>query len=223
LQVWTLSGMHRPHRIPLWLKIAVTLVAAMVLPIYWHRLGPTNYLWLSDMALILIVPALWLEQRLLISMLNVMVLPLELGWNLGFLWGLFTDDSLFGLASYMFDPDEALLIRILSGSFHIALPVALLTGVIRLGYDPRALLRQIPLTWLILLATWALTGPQANINFIYGLGHGAPWTPLPQPLHVLGLMVLIPLLGHLPTHLVLTRCCSQGRAARAAGEPSPPG
>jgi len=55
--------------IPLWLKIAYTLFVCLIVPIYWRRYGPANFLWFSNIALLATVPALWLESALLASMM----------------------------------------------------------------------------------------------------------------------------------------------------------
>ncbi len=195
----------RERRIPLWAKVSYTLLVVAVVPSYGVLLGPANFLWLSDVALIGMLAALWLEQRLVASMMAVAVLPLEIAWNVDAFAGLLAGDAPFGIAGYMFDPEERLAIRILSGSFHVALPIVLIGTVARLRYDTRALRYQTPLTWTILIASRWLAGPAANVNFThgFGLGSGDPWTPLPGALHLALLMLGIPLAVHLPTHLVL--------------------
>jgi len=88
--------------------------------------------------------------------------------------------------------------------FHIVLPVVLIWLVWRLGYDRRALLWQMVLGWLVLVLTYFLTKPQANINWVYGWG-GQPQQRVP-PLVYLGIMmVAFPVLIYLPTHWVLLR------------------
>jgi hypothetical protein len=47
--------------IPLWLKIAYTAFVVVVIPIYWASWTPANFLWFCDVALLLTLPALWLE------------------------------------------------------------------------------------------------------------------------------------------------------------------
>src|SRR5439155_13094194 len=72
--------------------------------------------------------------------------------------------------------------------FHIVLPVVLIWLVWRLGYDRRALLWQMVLGWLVLVLTYFLTKPQANINWVYGWG-GQPQQRVP-PLVYLGIMMV---------------------------------
>ena len=70
----------RPGRIPLWIKIVYCLYLCVLVPVYWREYGPTNFLWASDIALFVIFAALWLENRLLNSMMLIGVLPFELAW-----------------------------------------------------------------------------------------------------------------------------------------------
>ena len=53
--------------IPIGLKIFYTFFVCVLVPIYWRQYGPANFLWFSDIALLVMVPALWLENSLLVS------------------------------------------------------------------------------------------------------------------------------------------------------------
>lgn len=193
-----------PQRlVPLWIKVAYTLLVLIVIPSYWFLLGPTNYLWLSDIALMLLVPAVWLESRLLTSMMAVAVLLLELSWNVDLLLQLLLGVPFTGLAAYMLDPQESVIMRTLSGSFHVVLPLMLLYLIAQIGYGRRAMLFQVPFTWLVLLLSYVISTPEANINFVHGFGHANISSPLPQPWHLLAMMLGIPLVSHLPAHLLL--------------------
>src|SRR5918993_3831394 len=72
-------------QIPLWLKVSFTLFVFLLVPVYWKQYGPGNFLWFSDIALLLTVPALWLESSLLASMILISIGLLELLWILDFL------------------------------------------------------------------------------------------------------------------------------------------
>ena len=186
-------------RIPLWIKIAYSLYLCVQVPVYWQAYGPTNFLWASDIALYLVFLAVWLENRLLNSMMAIGVLPFELAWIVDFLAG----SRLLGMAGYMFDAELSLFLRALS-LYHLVVPAVMIFLLCRLGYDRRALLAQTLLVWLVLPATYLLTDPADNINLAFGLGR-QPQTLLP-PLLYLGLeMILVPLVICLPTHLVLQR------------------
>jgi len=190
-------------KIALSLKLTYSIFVAWVIPIYWKQYGPANYLWFSDVALILLVPALWLESKLFFSALAVSVVLLELLWNVDFFVRLLTRSQLVGLSDYMFDSTISRSIRALS-LFHVFLPAILIWYVYRLGYDSRAFLVQTFSAWVVLLLSFFLTKPKDNINWVYGFGK-KPQTRLPKVIHLLLLMLGLPVLVYLPSHLVLKR------------------
>ncbi len=189
--------------IPVGLKIIYTLYVCMLVPIYWRQYGPPNFLWFSDIALLALVPALWLENALLVSMMAISVVFFEVLWNLDFFFRLSTGKSLIGLSAYMFDPKIPLFIRGLS-CFHIILPLLLLWTLHRLGYDWRAFLWQTLVALVVLPLSYLVSNPQENVNWVYGFGQN-PQKILPAPLFVILLMLLFPLVVYLPTHLLFAR------------------
>jgi len=186
--------------IPPGLKIVYTLFVCALVLIYWRQYGPTNFLWFSDIALLALVPALWLENALLVSMLAISVVFFEALWNIDFFFRLATGKSLIGLSAYMFDPKIPLFIRALS-CFHIVLPVLLLWGLHRLGYDRRAFLWQTIVALVVLPLSYLLSNPDENVNCVYGFGQN-PQKIMPAPLFVILLMLLFPLVIYLPTHFL---------------------
>jgi hypothetical protein len=187
--------------IPLWLKLGYTAMALLVLVPYWFRYGPRNYLWFSDVALILLVPALWLESAWLASTVAVGMLALELFWNLSFAGRLLGPRWSTGLTDYMFEGARPLWLRGLS-LFHIVVPAVTLYLLLRLGYDPRALPTMLLLGWPVLLASYRFADPRENLNWVLGLGT-RPQTRI-APRHFLLLMLAgYPLLVWLPSHLLL--------------------
>jgi hypothetical protein len=189
--------------IPLVLKVVYTLFVCALVPIYWRQYGPANFLWFSDIALLALVPALWMENALLVSMMAVSIVFFEALWNCDFFFRLATGKSLIGLSAYMFDPKIPLFIRGLS-CFHIVLPLLVLWMLHRLGYDHRALIWQTIVAMVVLPLSYLVSNPQENVNWVYGFGEN-PQKVLPAPLFVLVLMLLFPLVVYLPTHLVFTR------------------
>ena len=189
--------------IPISLKISYTLFVCLLVPIYWRQYGLVNFLWFSDIALLLLVPALWLESPLLISMMALAVVLPELAWNVDYFFRLATGVSLIGLTSYMFDATIPPFIRGLS-LFHVALPVILIWMLSLLGYDGRALLWQTLVAAAVLPLSYFLSNPRENVNWVYGLGE-KPQAKVPAPLFVLFLMLLFPVGVYLPTHLLLDR------------------
>jgi hypothetical protein len=79
--------------IPLGLKVVYTISVCALVPIYWRQYGPANFLWFSDIALLALVPALWLENALLASMMAVSVVFFEALWNIDFFFRLATGKS----------------------------------------------------------------------------------------------------------------------------------
>jgi hypothetical protein len=184
---------------PLWLKIAFTLFTALLVAVYWVKYGAANFLWFSDIAVMLTVPALWLESSLLASMTAVSVTLLEVAWNTDFFGKLITGRYLLGLSKYMFDASIPLSVRALS-LFHIALPPLVLWMVYRLGYNERALTVQIILAWIVLLVSYWFTEPSENINWVRGFGD-KPQTSIPAPVYLCLQMIFLALFIYLPTHL----------------------
>lgn len=189
------------NEIALWIKLAYAAFLCVLVPVYWRKYGPENFLWFSDLALIGTALALWREDALLASMMAVGALLPELGWNLAFFARLLLGARIIGIADYMFDPKLPVYLRGLS-LFHVAVPPLLLWLVDRLGYDPRALAGQTLLAWLILPATWLLTDPGKNINWVFGPGPRGRGRVATLP-WLVAAMLLFPLCAFLPAHLAL--------------------
>ena len=66
-------------------KVVVTAFLAVLVPVYLHTYGPSNFLWFCDAALILTVAGMWLESSLLISMCSVGILLPQCLWLVAFL------------------------------------------------------------------------------------------------------------------------------------------
>jgi hypothetical protein len=187
--------------IPLWLKVAYTLMVATIVPVYFVHYGALNFLWFSDIALIVTGIALWDENRLLASMMAVAVLLPEALWNISFFARLLGGVRVSGLADYMFDGAIPLWIRGLS-LFHIPMPLALLWMLHTLGYDPRALPAQTALAWVVFPVTYVLSDPKDNINWVFGPGP-RPQRRLPPRVYLALLLIVFPLIVYVPTHVLL--------------------
>src|ERR1017187_4802667 len=103
----------RQNNIPLAAKMVVTVFLAVLIPVYLHTYGPTNFLWFCDTALLLTVAGMWLESSLLISMCAVGILLPQGLWLADFCSNLL-GFHLLGLTSYMFDRQLPLFTRGLS-------------------------------------------------------------------------------------------------------------
>ena len=187
--------------IPLWIKITYTLFAVVTIAVYAVKYPLGNFLWFSDIALVLAVPALWFESSLLASMMGIAILLPEVFWNVSFFGRLLTGKRLAGLTDYMFDAQKARYLRALS-LFHIFLPVLLLWMIARLGYSAKALIAQTVLAWIVLPLTYAITGPEENINGVFG-PRSVRRNPQSAILYLGLLMIALPVLVYFPTHLLL--------------------
>lgn len=194
----------RAGRVPLSIKLSYTLFLCVLVPLYWQAYGPANFLWGSDIALFFICAALWSERPLSNSMMAVGLLPFEFAWSIDFLSGA----QLTGATRYIFDPERPLYLRGLS-LFHIMLPVVMIYLLRRLGYDRRALPAQTLLIWIVLPATYLITDPADNVNFVFGPTH-EPQTWLHPRLYLALEMILLPVVICLPMHLLLRRLFGRG-------------
>ncbi|HEX6997169.1 MAG TPA: membrane-associated protein [Gammaproteobacteria bacterium] len=186
------------------LRALFTALVAVVVPVYLVKHGPSNFLWFSDIGLLGVFAALWLESPLLGSMMALSMLVPETIWVVSFVTGaLFRGRGVGTLASYMFDASLPLYLRCLS-LFHLALPPAAVWLVYRYGYDERALLAQTLVAWVVLPLTLWLAPPEKNVNWVRGFGH-PPRRRLSLAGHFALMMLLYPLLIYLPTHLLLVR------------------
>lgn len=140
----------------------------VLLPVSVHQYGWLNLLWLSNLALVAGLAALWLEGPRIASMIAVAVLIPELGWIVGYISGLLRGgDPWLGVTAYMFNPDIPIGVRALA-LYHVVLPWLILWMVWRLGYDRGAFRQWLPLGWALLLLSWLLTGSERNLNWTWG-------------------------------------------------------
>ena len=199
-----------PLRIPRWLKWSYTAFVAALVPVYVRQYGWRNFLWFSDVALLVSVPALWLEQPRLVSMQAVGITVPEAGWSADVAFQALAGRHLIGLADYMFDAKIPRPIRALS-LFHLWLPPLLLWATARLGYDRRALRDQTRLAWALLLATYLLTEPAENVNWVFG-PDGSPQHAIDRRIYLLLMMAVYPVAFHLPAHVLFDHLFPPPRA-----------
>jgi hypothetical protein len=187
--------------IPLWFKLAYTVFVLYVMAVWWRNYGWKNFLWFSDIAFIGAVPAMWLEDATLASVLAVAVLLPELLWNVDYALRLVLRRSITGLTDYMFEPERPLLLRGLS-LFHVPLPLVLLWMIAAYGYDATAgLPGAVVLAAVVLPWSRLVSAPEKNINWTYGLG--AKRVSWPGWLYVFVLFVGFVLLVFVPTDAFL--------------------
>jgi hypothetical protein len=198
-------------RIPLSLKLAFTAYMAVLVPVYLHYYGPTNFLYICDVAMILTLIAIWPENALLISMGCVGISVLQMAWVVDLIVNL-KGISLTGITDYMLIADHSLFLRLLS-LYHAWLPFLLVYLVWKTGYDRRAFWSWTVLFWGLLLVCFFLMPPPmpnpgltpVNINYVWGTSDYAAQAWVPPYVWLAGLMIGLPLLVFAPTHFVLSR------------------
>jgi hypothetical protein len=182
-------------------KIAYTAFVLLVGVIWWRHYSWRNFLWFSDIAFIGAVPALWLESSALASVLAVAVLLPEIFWNVDFVARLLTRRRITGLTDYMFEPERSKLLRGLS-LFHVPLPLVLLWMVREYGYDASVgLVGAVVMAAVVLPWSRAVSTPERNINWTYGLG--ARRSTSSPATYVTLLFVAFVAFVFMPTHVLL--------------------
>lgn len=215
--------------IPLWLKVIYTAFVCVLVPYYWTAYGPTNFLYFCDVALLVTLPALWLENRMLISVQAVAILVPQLLWVVDFICHVLFGTGPVGMTEYMFDADIPLFVRGLS-SFHGWMPFLLVYLVWKLGYDRRAYAIQCAFGVTLLLVCYFFTpappapasDPNAavNINYVFGLSYTEPQHWMAPGLWLALLLVSFPTVFYLPAHLALSRVFGGDHAKKPAQLPA---
>ena len=185
------------------IKYALTIFVIILVPVYTYFYGIENFLWLSDVGLLLTILALWLNSTLLMSMAALGVMVVELAWNVDFFAILLLNINPIGFSNYMFDSSYPLMLRGLS-LFHVVTPPIWLWYLAQRGYNKRALPCFTVLFWFILPTTYFLTQHQANINWVF-LPELQNWQLVSPTMWVVFLFIGFPLLIFAPTHYVFTR------------------
>jgi hypothetical protein len=197
-------------RVPLPLKIAYTAFMAVLVPVYLHYYGPTNFLYFCDISLVLTLIAIWPENALIISMCAIGIVIPQVIWVVDFLVNA-AGFSLTGMTDYMFDSSRSPFLRGLS-LFHGWMPFLLIYLVWKTGYDRRALWPWTFLAWTVFLVCFFLMPPPVpnpglapvNINYVWGMRDTAPQDILPPYLWLASLMIATPLFVFIPAHFILS-------------------
>ena len=209
-------------RIPIWVKCLYTAFCAILVPVYWHDYGPTNFLYFCDTALLMTLVAIWYENALLASAAAVGILLPQSLWVLDFL-GSAVGLPITGMTGYMFDAKLSIFTRGLS-FFHFWLPFVLVWLVQRLGYERRAPLVWTAVAWILLpVCYFLLPMPPApannpsmpvNVNYVFGLSDAAPQHWMAPAAWLTLLLVGLPTFMYYPTHRILARLMPQSALAR---------
>lgn len=218
VQLQTMNPKLRPlsdPRIPLWLKLAFTGFLAVMIPVYLLNYGPSNFLYFCDVALLLTLAGIWLENPLLVSLPAVGILLPQMLWCADFatqLCGL----KFTGMTAYMFDGDRSLFLRGLS-LFHGWLPFLLAYLVLKLGYDRRALAGWTLICIALCFIAFFLLPPAGavladpklprNVDYVFGLDDAKPQALLPPLGYLFAWMGALIGIVFVPTHFVLKKLC----------------
>lgn len=111
----------------------LTLFLTILIPTYWKIYGVQNFLWFSNIGLFLTCIAFWLRSSFLLSAIALIIIPVELVWNVDFFIQLISSQTVFGLSDYMFDRRYSFFLRGLS-FFHCLLPILIMIYIMRWGY-----------------------------------------------------------------------------------------
>lgn len=187
---------------------------AVYLPAYAIAYGFANFLFLCNLSVILSVAGIWACHPVLLSSQAVAMLLVGSAWTLDVVGRVLVGRHLIGGTEYMWDPQWPLFTRLLS-LYHVALPVALVYALRRIGYDGRGYLLQSALA-LVLVSVGRLFGPELNINGAFadpilkrGWGGAASHVAV-----VAGFLILV---AYPLSHVALRYLC------RAPGSSSPGG
>ncbi len=215
--------MRTSTAIPLWLKLTYTAFMAVLIPVYWHHYGPTNFLYFCDVALLLTLAGIWLESPLLISLPAVGILLPQALWCVDYAVQL-CGCEMSGMTAYMFDGRRPLFLRGLS-LFHGWLPFLLVYLVFRLGYDRRALKCWTTSAAGLCLFAYAFLPPAGavlpdpnlprNVNYVFGMNDAQPQAWMNPGLYLVAWIALLSIVVYMPTHFVLKKLCPTPEQAAA--------
>ena len=149
--------------VPLPARLFFTAWMAFWVPVIVVTSGPQNFWWLCNLAQFLLLIAVWTDNRLLISSQAGTVLVVGLVWTIDFIAALVLGGSPFGITSYMFNEELALIQRATS-IYHIWLPIFVLWLVFRMGYERRGFWLQCAIGTLAIVGSAILGEEGRNLN-----------------------------------------------------------
>lgn len=194
--------------LPMWVKVAYTVFFFPWIVEGYFAYGPANLLWLCNICNLLLIYGVWRESRIIFSSQLLAVLLTSAVWTIDVLTWALTGWFPLGFTGYMANPEIPLVARIFS-LYHSVIPILLIFGVRRLGYDRRGLWLQVAITTVLLPVTLAVSPPEWNINWVWGPGFVQSWMP---PWAWLALCVVgYPVVLYLPVHAVILAWRRRGR------------
>jgi hypothetical protein len=198
-------------RIPMAVKVVYTAFVAVLVRYYLQAYGPTNFCYFCDVALLMTVPAVWLENSLLVSAPAVGIVLPQMVWVVDF-FSTATGHPLTGMTGYMFDRTLPLFIRFLS-FFHFWLPFFLLWLLVCLGYDRRGFVLWSVIGWGLMIVSFTMLPPPpapegkawmpVNVNYVFGFSARGPQTWMSPVLYLLLFATVLQVAVFWPTHRLL--------------------
>jgi hypothetical protein len=187
---------------PTWMRWSALIFLALWLAIYLKYWGPTTFLFLCDIAVILTCIGIFTGNALLLSSQAVSSLVVDTIWLIDIVTKLIFNRHIIGGTEYFFDPNYPLWVRLIS-TFHVAMPFILIAAIRRTGYDRRALKLQFAIAAAAMIAS-RFAAPARNINFAFAdpFLH-KQWGP--APIHVAAMLIGLTIVIYIPTHAVLSR------------------
>ena len=161
--------MLQEEKIPIHFKWIFCVFMAFFISIYWVNFGPLNFLWFSDVTLILAFLATMFSSSFLASMAATGGFVFSIFWNIDFIFsllGYFFGSKFMGFNDYLFTPNLPAWLRVLT-LYHVPLPFLFFWLVYRLGYHQKAWIVQVVLSWIVILTTWYVTEYPVNINLVH--------------------------------------------------------
>ena len=193
---------------------------AVYVPSYALAYGLANFLFLCNLAVILVAVGIWTCCRLLLSSQAVGMLIVGAVWTADVASRLLDGSHLIGGTEYMWDPQWPLVTRLFS-LYHVVLPVVLLLVLRRIGYVRRGDLLQSAIA-VVGVVVGRFLGPVANINhaFVDPILKRTWGGPLTHMAVIAGALVLVvyPL-----TPVLLLRLCPPAATGGARAAAPPPG
>jgi len=196
-------------RIPLRLKIFWTAWVMVWAPIYWREYGSQNFLFFCDLGNLFIAAGLWLESPLIFSWQACSLLLFQSLFSVDLAAALVSGHHPIGGTEFMFDPQVALWIRLLS-LFHVVTPPLLLWAIWRLGYDGRGWKYQTLTAWIVVPINY-FWRPQYDVNWARGPFFREQHA-VPGLLYLLGYLIIVPAVVYFPTHRFLVWMTRRRRA-----------
>ena len=205
--------MTNKTRIPPGLKIFLAAFSLTLIVYNTVHQGAHSLLYFCNVALFFATFGICVERALPVSMAAVGVILIQLLWSLDLVLTV-ADVSPLRMTEFMLSDNLSAFKKFLA-LFHVWLPFVLLFAVSRIGYDQRALAWWTLFTCGLLLVSYLfLPRPPApaddptmsvNVNFVFGLNMSGPQQRVPELAWLAAMMIALPLIAFLPTHLAFKR------------------